>query len=155
MLRKRTFFFVLAFLTLFLLLFSSSPSLTLLPSQINGAVQSAFTDWRYAELHCDCEGERPVIRNGTVSSLCSTRSTLRGPGQRVVSYCLFGSKRYTLFGAMSRGERAPVEYENLIPRLIENVKVQYPGKKGFNWLLKGLVSLPNWCATETCKTLYM
>ncbi|CAG0889335.1 unnamed protein product [Darwinula stevensoni] len=70
------------------------------------------------ELRCDCE-EQSVVEEGSVSSICSARATSRGLKQQVVSYSLYGSK--------SRDGRAPVEFEDLVPEVCEDVKVQYPG----------------------------
>ncbi|CAG0891388.1 unnamed protein product [Darwinula stevensoni] len=107
--------FPLAFLSLLLY---SLPSTKTLQTTQDPTVTNASVPAPLAGLHCDCEGGRPTI-GGETASVCSGRATVRGGGQRVVSYSLFGSKE--------PAGRAPSEYEGLLPRLCLDVEVQYPG----------------------------
>ncbi|CAG0901313.1 unnamed protein product [Darwinula stevensoni] len=76
------------------------------------------------ELPCDCDGEKYLLANQDQAlSICSTRATSRGRGQRVVSYSLFGS--------LSDGGRASYIYEEYVTELLQNVKEKYP-----SWVMR-------------------
>jgi len=66
---------------------------------------------------CPCERHHADASTHVHQSLCSSYSTSRGPGQKIVSVALYGLET----------EKSKARYAELIPNITADVKYKYPG----------------------------
>lgn len=87
-----------------------------------GGVSSLYP-WQYQnydEYDCGCPRSGPPIGGSSkLESLCSDWSSSRGPGQRVVSYTVYGDMNH---------QQVYKQYFSAIEDRIKNVQKQYEGQ---------------------------